>query len=660
MSCELQRASLPERSEPRPPPAEPTQRELAVLIVAYRNPVMLGECLASVRLHLGGHKVLVWDNSGPRFPGMQDVAVEYPSVSWLGGSSNIGFAAAVNALAAMVPEDDLLLINPDAVLQGPLIGTRAAIRRFGVAAAAPLVHDASARPAHRPWDVAHREQSLSRALVAWTGYAARARGLPWSDLYDQKPKRVSGYLTGACLGISRDAWESVGFFDEEFFLYGEEADWQRRATSAGWSLELIDEIGVSHTGHGTVANDSRGALRSKDLLRANIALNLELEKGGRRADLFLAGSSVLDRIQRSGRQKRAQRRRQVTPRPPVVITTNSLMFGGAERQRALLAGELVRRGHEVVIVCLQRLGPLIAEIDPAVRVVRQPWWAPLVDLQERDAVVISGETNTETGFATLWRASRRGRRWLVALHMPPESEGPTFSGPLAAAIRRSDGVVALSPRHWKELTAHQSIGRRSFIAPNAFAHEADLDHVPPRSPVSAVPHLVMLTRIVEQTNPHLLVQALDGLRGLPWRLSIFGDGPDRMRLEALTSPHLKGRVVWRGWSPGPDDALADCDLLCVPSRCEAFPSVILEAMARRIPVAASSLCAVDDMLDGGQAGILVEDISVTGWRSALDKALRNTDRWPELGERGFQRLHDRYTIEAMTDSYESAIDEVLS
>ena len=101
----------------------------------------------------------------------------------------------------------------------------------------------------------------------------------------------------------------------------------------------------------------------------------------------------------------------------------------------------------------------------------------------------------------------------------------------------------------------------------------------------------MLSRIMEHKNPHVLVEALDGLRELPWRLSIFGDGPDREALQALTPPDLADRVVWRGWSSGPEQALADCDLLCVPGRSEAFPLVILEAMARRIPVAGSAVCA---------------------------------------------------------------------
>ena len=48
---------------------------------------------------------------------------------------------------------------------------------------------------------------------------------------------------------------------------------------------LVDELGVVHTGHGTVADDQVAALRSRDLLRANTALNLELEMGRRQAIL---------------------------------------------------------------------------------------------------------------------------------------------------------------------------------------------------------------------------------------------------------------------------------------------------------------------------------------------------------------------------------------
>lgn len=169
----------------------------------------------------------------------------------------------------------------------------------------------------------------------------------------------------------------------------------------------------------------------------------------------------------------------------------------------------------------------------------------------------------------------------------------------------------------------------------------------------------MLSRIVEHKNPQLLIEALGGLTEMRWRLSIFGDGPDRERLQARTPTRLRDRVQWRGWSAGPGQALADADLLCVPSRSEAFPLVILEAMARAVPVAASAVCAVPEMLDFGRAGFVVEPVSVSGWREQLAEILADPAALPSVGRRGFHRMQQHYTVAAMADAYLDAIATVL-
>src|SRR6476620_2969456 len=135
---------------------------MAVLIVAYRSADMLEKCLESVERYLPGHDVHVWDNSGPTCSDVRRLADRIHRVHWYVSTENIGFAAAVNRLAASVPNCDLLLLNPDAELTGPLTLTRAAIREPGVAAAAPMICESgvedrsasllSGQPL--PWDVA--------------------------------------------------------------------------------------------------------------------------------------------------------------------------------------------------------------------------------------------------------------------------------------------------------------------------------------------------------------------------------------------------------------------------------------------------------------------------------------------------------------------------
>ncbi|OBH74722.1 glycosyl transferase family 1 [Mycobacterium mantenii] len=652
MKHELDRAYL--KRPVGDPPELPATRPLAVLIVNRGGRESLESCLRSLAEHMPALPVLVYQNGGDDDPA--DTA-NYPAVQWVSGTGNAGFAAACNALVGRAPPDaDLLLLDARARLLGPLTRTRELLRRPTVAAVSPLVRDDTA-PGRAPWDVAARRRTVARELSAAAGRSDALRRTPFSRLYARQPpesRGIDGDLSTACLAINRAAWNTIGGFDEEYFGCGEAADWQARARAAGWRMLLADELGAELTNPAT----ERGAehRRARDLARTNAALLLEHHNSVHHADVYLAGTTLLDRVRRSKRQAR-----QATGRrhdlPAIVISTNRLVHGGAERQKALLATELDRRGYAVTIVCVQRFGPMISEIPPTVRVVRQPWWAPAIDIPEGPAVLITADTNTEAGFATLWRAAGRNRRWLVAPHVPPEEDRPIYSRPLTAAMSRADGFIVLAQRHWDMLAATHRLRGRRFIAPNGVTTAGD---PVPRIRTAGEPlHLVMLSRILEHKNPHVLIEALGELPDFPWRLSIFGDGPDRERLQARTPAGLLNRVNWRGWVDGPGTALADADLLCVPSRSEAFPLVILEAMARSVPVAASAICAVPEMLDFGEAGFLVNPVSVAGWRDSLQRILADPDALPAMGRRGFERMHRYYTVEAMTDAYLEAINAVL-
>ena len=193
MTRELERAYRPERF--RHPTAECTQRDVAVLVVAYRNPGLLRDCLASVEQHLGEVDVLVWDNSGPRFPGMAEVIT--PIRKSGGISARPTWDSPPRSMRWLVRCQSTTCCCSTRTLccRETFSGTFAAIRKSGVAAAAPLVIDDSADPErYRPWDVAHREQSLGRALVSSAGYARRFRGRR-CDSYENTI-RPNGYPVG--------------------------------------------------------------------------------------------------------------------------------------------------------------------------------------------------------------------------------------------------------------------------------------------------------------------------------------------------------------------------------------------------------------------------------------------------------------------------------
>jgi len=67
-------------------------------------------------------------------------------------------------------------------------------------------------------------------------------------------------VIGAVLLLRAEALREVGLFDERFFLYAEEADWQRRATALGWTSAVCDEITATHVGAGTSSDLARREL----------------------------------------------------------------------------------------------------------------------------------------------------------------------------------------------------------------------------------------------------------------------------------------------------------------------------------------------------------------------------------------------------------------
>lgn len=650
-----------------------TGRDLAVLIVSYRRADLLGRALRSVEKHLPDLPVHVWDNASSGSAEVRELAREWPEVSWTFSDTNVGYITAMNRLAAQVPDADMVHLNPDAELLGPLTAARAALARPGVAAVSPTVVDPDGR--ERPWDVAHRAPSVVRALVGAAGYARRVSEHPrlsgLSDLYARAPREVEGFMASCCLLISRDAWTALGPFDERFFVYGEDATWQPAARRAGWHLLLVDDDGpqVAHVPTGTQNDDPPTAQRGTDLLHASQIMSLGNAGNRGPGTVFSLGLAALERVQRSKRAVRRQRlalqRDRAAGRPGVLITTNDLDLGGAERQRVLLANALVERGHPVTVVCLQGLGLYTAELDPRVRLAFQPWWQPTADVAGDEAVVVGGVTNTEVGFATAWRAlgcARRGvgqrRWWMPATHDPAELDCPTYSEPLAAALRRADGLLVLSAQHHADLTRHQRLTDLVMAAPNGIPPADPLPFRPAADPTMPV-RFAMLTRLVEYKNPLLLIEALDALDRDDWTLDVFGDGPDRERLEAATPAHLGDRVRWPGQVTGPDAAFAETDVLCVPSGFEAFPLVMVEAMTRAVPVMASASGTVPEMLAEGRAGVVVRPTTTAAWSAALRAALDDRDGLAALGEAGRVRALAHYTDAAMADAYQQAIARLV-
>ena len=131
-------------------------------------------------------------------------------------------------------------------------------------------------------------------------------------------------------------------------------------------------------------------------------------------------------------------------------------------------------------------------------------------------------------------------------------------------------------------------------------------------------------------------------------LVIAGDGENAAELRRLTSAlGIADRVHWLGWRSDAADLMAAFDLLLVPSLGEGFGLVLLEAMARRVPVIASRVGAIPEVIAHGESGILIEPRDVEALAQAMARLLDDRALRKYMGLLGAARLEERFSVERM-------------
>jgi glycosyltransferase involved in cell wall biosynthesis len=127
------------------------------------------------------------------------------------------------------------------------------------------------------------------------------------------------------------------------------------------------------------------------------------------------------------------------------------------------------------------------------------------------------------------------------------------------------------------------------------------------------------------------------------RLAVAGDGPLRRELDdALTRAILPIAVLGRLPTSDVPRFLAAIDVLAVPSRDEGLPRVILEAMAMRVPVVASSVGGIPEAVEDGCSGLLVPPDNPDALAAALARVLEDETLASSLGEAGRRRVVDEF------------------
>ncbi|WNB87089.1 glycosyltransferase [Cellulomonas sp. ATA003] len=334
-----------------------------------------------------------------------------------------------------------------------------------------------------------------------------------------------------------------------------------------------------------------------------------------------------------------------------MLVEHRLAEDGASRSNLRLAHRWSAAGVAVRVLALQRPGADAgAPVPPGVEPVH-PWgareprlrWAllgglmRLVVLARRTDVVLVGR---EIGWGLLVgrvAALIARRPCVVMVRSEPRAALEQYvarrlQGPMRWALRTADRVVCITPGLVEPTVAMGVSPERVTVVRNgvdvaairAAAAASPSVEVPGTGPV-----VVGVGRLCRQKGFDVLVRAHARVvtSGLPHRLVLLGEGPDRAELTRLAAElGVADSVTMPGFVADPVATVARADLYCLPSRWEGFGQTLAEALVVGTPaVAADCVSGPRLLLGDGSRGALVPVDDVAALADAIGRHLRRPE-----------------------------------
>lgn len=233
-----------------------------------------------------------------------------------------------------------------------------------------------------------------------------------------------------------------------------------------------------------------------------------------------------------------------------------------------------------------------------------------------------------------------------------------------------DHVAAVSPPLVRHCVMHGCRPDRVTYLPNGI-EPADYQSVPDRGAVRnnlGIDPDAKTIGIVSRLSPEKGVdRAIDTIAAIRQhtatsdiQLHIIGDGPQRNDLQQRARQlDAQQAVTWHGWQSDPAAVYPAFDMLLIPSYTEGLPNVALEAMLLGIPVAASPVGALPQLLDPPAAGLVLEN-DHKHWPAPIAGLLADSPRRRTIAEAARERVTTHFTFASRMAKVQSIYDTLLA
>ena len=158
-------------------------------------------------------------------------------------------------------------------------------------------------------------------------------------------------------------------------------------------------------------------------------------------------------------------------------------------------------------------------------------------------------------------------------------------------------------------------------------------------------------RLSPEKNYPLLLRATAELLGPEVRLVLVGDGPERERLSALVSPHVRPFVHFAGMQHDVAAWLSAFDVFALSSYTEGLPLVVPEAMAASLPVVCTAVGGLPGVIADGISGLLVPSGDATAFAEALRALVGSPAARIRYGAAGRDAVERRFSLARVVDAY---------
>lgn len=355
----------------------------------------------------------------------------------------------------------------------------------------------------------------------------------------------------------------------------------------------------------------------------------------------------------------------------VTLCINELDPGGAERALVRIANGLLDRGWRVNVVSLRNAGHLSGQLEAAGISVTALGCGGFVDVR---------------AIFRLRRVLRRQRPDVLVCFLHQANIVGRLSGWLAGVRAVVSGIRVADRRKWVIWTDRLTRGlTRKYVAVSQ--HVADVHgwlcglgeerimvirngvDIPDPPPIridrdDSERRILFVGRLTEQKRPQNLVNAVAAMAVQPGKsvvVDFLGDGELRSELQQLIfATGLSGCVRLHGYQSNVAEWMAQADVLALPSAWEGLPNVVLEAMAHGLPVIATNVDGVPEIIEHGVTGWIIPPDDVAALTDALTNLLADINGRRLVANRAFDVVQQHFRWDTAVEAFDGLLSGLIT